>query len=550
LNLLKNGALASSTRSTAYPSSNSFVTLGGQSDLWGITWTANDINQTGFGVVVPIYVLSGGTGSQTQNIDFIRVTIYSLGGPTVAVSGTAGSMTAAAGYAYVFCYGNSKTGHISSPSPVSVNTATFTNKLNVAVTLTASTDAQVNQIRLFRTTDGGGGTYFELPNSPFPNTSGNVLDTASDSSLQVGSIAPTPTFNDPPTPLQAPVYFAGRFWGFAGNKVYFSGLEEINQGVPEESFPSGTAGNFWSFDQPVNALSVAGIGANQMLGILCGGRVYGITGNTLDTFRRFIISTRRGCRNLTCASSLGGMVAWLDSSSMIFGTDGNSVEELSTLIRPDLTGLVPANCSLTFHTAGRFHWLVLSTGTKLYVYDVDQDQWMPPWTFAAKYIFSGETSPGNYVLMASNGTKALQLNPTAFNDNGSTYSPVMKMSLLSVIPDYGSRFSYIGMGSYNETSRTGYPTIFQVTNNGKALKDFLICADEDPTQATYTSIVNNLQDTAVTFNRVNGTFLQQQVFPTTAPAARWIGMQVVLANLDQTDKIYEMWFAYKPLGGR
>src|SRR5436305_11166240 len=106
---------------------------------------------------------------------------------------------------------------------------------------------------------------------------------------------------------------------------------------------------------------------------------------------------------------------------------------------------------------------------------------------------------------------------------------------MSVIPYYGTRFSYIGTGSYNEPSRTGYPVVFQVTNNGKALKDFLICHDEDPTKATYTSIVANLQDTAVTFNPVNGTYMQQQVFPTTAPASRRIGPTIVLANLHQTD---------------
>lgn len=524
------------------------LTFGGSSDLWGTTWVPNDINQTLWGVTfVGVGAAAGSTNFSIRNV---KATIYGIGGPTVAVAAGAGSMNAAAGYTYEFCYGNSNTGHISSPTPISVNTGTFTNKAGVTVTLTASTDAQVNQIRLFRTTDGGGGTYFELPTSPYANTTGNVTDSAADASLQIGSIAPTPTFNDPPTPFRGMSYFSGRIWGFAGNKVYFSGLEEINQGVPEESFPSGIAGNFWSFDQPVQALSVAGIGASQMLGILCGGRLYGITGNTLDTFRRFIISTRRGCRNLACVSALGGMIAWLDSSNMIFGSDGNSVEELSTLVRPDFSSLNPANCSLTFHTAGRFHWLVLSTGTKLYLYDVDQDQWMPPWTFSAKYVFSGETSPGNYVLMASNGTKALQLTPGSFNDNGSTYSPIAQLGLLSVIPDYGTRFSYIGTGSYNEPTRTGYPVTFQVTNNGKALKDFLICNDEDPTQATYTSIVNNIVDTALAFNRSNGTFMQQQVFQTIQPSARWIGMKLVLANLDQTDKLYELFMAYKPLGGR
>src|SRR5262249_5498188 len=153
---------------------------------------------------------------------------------------------------------------------------------------------------------------------------------------------------------------------FNGNKQVFSGLEEIVQGVPEESFPSGIAGNYWNYDQAVQAQGVAGSGQNQTMGTYCGGRLYGIVGNTLDTFQRMSISQRRGCRAVTCTSSLGGMVAWLDSSNQIWATDGSSLQELSTDIRPDLVGINPANCSMTFHVAGRFHWLVFSTGTKLY----------------------------------------------------------------------------------------------------------------------------------------------------------------------------------------
>lgn len=548
--LLKAGAVVGTAEFLNAPSTPGTVTLGGTADLWGTTWVPNDLNQSTFGVQFTAKIHAKNAVNITFTVRNVQITVYSLGGPGVSVSGAAGSFTATAGYQYVFCYGNSRTGHVSSPTPVSANTGVFTNKANVSVTLTASTDAQVNQIRLFRTTDGGGGTYFELPTSPYANSSGAVTDNAADSSLQVGSIAPTPTFNDPPTPLQAPIYFSGRIWGFAGNKVYFSGLEEINQGVPEECFPSGVAGNFWSFDEPVQGLGVAGMGANQALAVLCGGRLYAIQGNTLDTFRRFLVSSRRGARNRVCVAMLGGMMAWLDSANQIWATDGNSLQELSVPIRTDLTGITQANCSLGFHTAGRFHWLVFSTGTKLFVYDVDQDQWMPPWNFSAQYIFSGETSAGNYVLMAATTTKALQMSTTGFNDNGVTYAPVMKMNLLSVVPDYGTRFSYIGMGSYNEPSRTGYPATFQVTNNGKALGDFLILADEDPTTGTYQSISANLVDTSVAFNRVNGTNLKQLVYQTTAPAARWISMQAVLANTDQVDNIYELYMAYKPLGGR
>lgn len=545
--LMKNGNYVGTVKNTSISYSPTTITVGGSADLWGTTWTANDINQTGFGLAIGSI---GGASGVAAGVRNVKATIYGTGGPTIAVSGSAGSMTATAGYTYVFCYGNSNTGHISSPSPVSASTGVFTNKANVSVTLTASTDTQVNQIRLFRTTDGGGGTYFELPTSPYQNSSGAQTDNALDSALIVSSIAPTPTFNDPPTPMQGMVYFSGRIWGFAGNKVYFSGLEEINQGVPEESFPSGVAGNFWSFDQPVQGLGIAGGINNQVLAIFCGGRVYGITGNTLDTFRRFVVSKRRGARNRTCISELGGMVAWLDSANQVWASDGASLQELSVPIRPDLTGITQANCSLTFHTQGRFHWLVLSTGTKLFVYDIDQDIWMPPWTFACQNLFSGETSPGNYALMAAKSTIALQMSATAFNDNGSTYAPVIQTNLMSTVPDFGKRFSYIASGIYSEPSRTGVPWTFQVTNNAQSLGDVLICQDDDPTQATYQSIAANLQDTATTYNRKNGQFMKQLVYPTTSPMSRWIGMKVILANADQVDKIYELFMAYKPGGGR
>ncbi len=546
--LLKAGTRIATTRSIKVNGSVSNYSLGSSSDLWNTTWVPNDINQTTFGVGVKASF--SGAGTPTFHLRNVRITIFTSGGPVIAVAGGAGSLTATAGYTYVFCYGNSNTGHISSPSPVSASTGVFTNKLNVSVTLTASTDPQVNQIRLFRTTDGGGGTYFELPTSPYPNSTGAVLDTSADTSLTVSSIAPTPTFNDPPTPLQGMVYFSGRIWGFTGNRVWFSGLEEINQGVPEESFPSGIAGNFWTFDQPVQGLGLAGGVNNQVLAIFCGGRIYGISGNTLDTFRRILVSKRRGTRNLTCVSDLGGMCAWLDSSSQVWASDGNTLQELSQSIRPDLVGINPANCDLTFHVSGRFNWLILSTGAKLFIYDIDLEQWMPPWNFSCQYIFSGEISPGNYVLMAALPTVALQMSTTAHNDNGAAYTPVIKTNLLSVVPDFGKRFSYIASGIYNEPTRTGVPWTFQVTNNGQALGDVAICQDDDPTQAAYQSIAANLQDTAVTYNRQNGQFMKQLVYPTTSPMSRWIGMKISLAAADQVDNIYEIIMAYKPGGGR
>src|SRR5262249_37720262 len=137
LQLMKTGVAIGATRFASYPASNAFVTLGGTNDLWGTTWTSNDVNASNFGVQIPS-LLNFTSNTDDQQIDFIRITIYGIGGPGISL--VAGSQTTTIGWQYVFCYGNSNSGHISSPSPVSASTGAFTSK-NVQVTLTASTDA-------------------------------------------------------------------------------------------------------------------------------------------------------------------------------------------------------------------------------------------------------------------------------------------------------------------------------------------------------------------------------------------------------------------------
>lgn len=548
--LLKNGTVIGTVKTQVLTNSNTAYTFGTSADLWSSTWTTNDINQTNFGVQIDASRNQHNNTSTTVSVNDVQITIYGVGGPSIVVSASAGTFTAVTGYQYVFCYGNSNTGHVSSPCPPSNSTGAFSNKLNVQISLTASTDSQVNQIRLFRSTDSvAAGTtaavYFELPTSPYPNTTQNVTDNAADTSLIVANIAPTATFNDPPTPGQCPVYFAGRIWMFNGNKVWFSGLEEILLGVPEESWPSGIAGNFWAFDQPVQALGVAGTGNNQTLLIFCGGRIYGITGFTLDTFQRSLVSGRRGCRSLSAVSSLGGLVVWLDSANQIWGTDGSSLQEIGLPIRPDIKGVTPSACSMTFHTAGVYHWIVFSTGTNLFVYDVDTEQWMPPWTFSCQQLFSGETAPGSYQLLAATPTKALELG-SAHNDNGTAYSFVAQTNLFAMVPDFGNRFSYMAAGLYDEPSRTGMPWYFQVDTNSVSLSDVKFIQDDDPLNggSTYTSIFANATTPQVAWNRQQGTNLVQNIYALTQPMSRWIGWKISGATADDDLRIYSFFTAY------
>jgi hypothetical protein len=182
---------------------------------------------------------------------------------------------------------------------------------------------------------------------------------------------------------------------------------------------------------------------------------------------------------------------------------------------------------------------------------MDTEQWMPPWTFPCKYLFSGEISPGNYVLMASTGTKAIQLSATKFNDNGATYQPNIVTNLMSVVPDFGSRFSYIGQGMYDEPSRTGVPYYFEVDTNNTTLSDVQFEADDDPTTAVYQSIYQNKQTAEMTWNRsASGVNIVQQIFPMNQPACRWLSYKIILQNADQLDKIYGWFLAYKASGGK
>ncbi len=510
-------------------------------------------SSTAFDFVVSNNTIYFSNGSTARKWDPTNgLSNWGITAPAAApvVATVAGTLVANIGYQYVVCYHNSASGHVSSPSPKSAVIVPATQ--GVQVTLVAAADAQVTGIKVFRTTDSvatgtNGATFLEITSSPFTNTNQNITDNTADTALNISSIAPTPTFNDPPPAMQALVYFSGRVWGFSGSKVFFSGLEEIITGTPEEAFPSGTAGNFWRFDQPVQALAVAGDVPNQTLVIFCGGRIYGITGNTLDTFRRFLLTKRRGCRAVTCISELGGMVAWLDSSNTIWGTDGGSLKDLSTDIRPDLASVTPANCSMTFHVAGRFHWLVFSTGAKLFVYDMDTEQWMPPWTFVCQYVYSGEVSAGAYKLMAMTATKALQLSATAHNDNGASYTLIAQTNLFSVVPDFGRRFSTVGVGSYDEPTRTGTPYFFQVDSNSVTLQDVGFAADEDPTLATtiYTSIFAQRTGPETAFNRSNGINLVQSIFAMTRPNARWISFQIKGQAADDALKIYGFFLAYR-----
>ncbi|MBL7933276.1 MAG: T9SS type A sorting domain-containing protein [Bacteroidia bacterium] len=73
--LIKGGAITGSDfaqTTAAWPTTDTYTTYGGPTNLWGTTWTDSDINSTTFGAVLSASVQNG-----TAQVDHMRITIYS-----------------------------------------------------------------------------------------------------------------------------------------------------------------------------------------------------------------------------------------------------------------------------------------------------------------------------------------------------------------------------------------------------------------------------------------------------------------------------------------
>jgi hypothetical protein len=512
----------------------SYTSLGGTSDLWGTSWTYSDINGSGFGVGF-FCQHTPAHGTTTFSDDHVRITVtYSTTGtPTVATSAT--GITAVTGYKYVYCYENAGTEHLSSPTGESASTGAFANK-QVDVGTTASTDVQVTGIRIFRTTDGGGVAYFGITGNPFANSTGNKTDTTADTALS-SQVAPTAGFNDPPPASAGFAYWANRIWMFTGNKVWFTGWEEINNGVPEECVPSGTAGNFWAFDSEITGVATVGDGVL----VFTPSSIWKIVGDSLDTFRRSEWVLRgMGCRNRAAIASFAKVIAWLDVGNSVWVTDGDSVTEIGTDILPDLDGIDHSQASMTFFNSKTFQWLCLLDGGagRLRIFDARRQKWQTPWTVGGRSIWAGETVSGTTELIVGHSTgKCLKLSATAFTDNGTAYGGTLGSNLFAICrdgrPDTLGALQHLGFES-------------NVVEPSKVE----ILTDDDPTTGAYTNITANVRNAEL---RAQGANLLDRWYPVAgqqSKAARRLAFKLTWpTNADQW-KLYSYDIAYQVVGGR
>ena len=70
----------------AYDATDSYKTFGGAGDLWGEIWTADMINDNGFGVAIAAQRINGSSGQTSGKIDDISITVFYDDGSTLPLS--------------------------------------------------------------------------------------------------------------------------------------------------------------------------------------------------------------------------------------------------------------------------------------------------------------------------------------------------------------------------------------------------------------------------------------------------------------------------------
>lgn len=351
----------------------------------------------------------------------------------------------------------------------------FTNKIP-AMTVTGGPDAtEYPFVNVYRTTDGGG-TFFFLHQIANSNPGGNITfndtflasssgnaDPLPDTQLNTALVAPANLANSPPPTVAPPfvtgtdpiqrcsriIEYSNRIWYAIGNFVFYSALEELSVGIPEESWPSGILQpNFFEMPRTVTQMIST---PNGVLVPMRRGTIR-VNGTTKATFNpRTFLGSIGGAANFQNRGAIeaGENVAWVTEDYRIAVVNGDSFAILSdpiSNVEDSFQTALAANpnvfIDLKFWTQGDKEYLVVgifdytTTGNSfLQIYDLararktNEDFWFPQWLVSASAMVTGQSSTTdteNKFILASwdtitcritqfdiiNGTTSTDPNPT------------------------------------------------------------------------------------------------------------------------------------------
>lgn len=419
-------------------------------------------------------VILDGTGGT------VTVKVWGIDGPNATITylglfgAGANPQPILFGWRYAYAY-LSSTGQISNHSTV-IGNAGFTGAFTVGiprVQVAYTTDTAVTKINIYRTSDGGG-TFYYLAQINNNTAGGNVNydDNGSssnpgfprlDNELDVTNIAPSETSNSyPPAVMDLsnsgalinrctpPQYFARRIWYFMGNRLYYTGNEEILNGVPEESFPApyGLRGNFYLFQSEGRQLKATKralyYGTSNEYGV--------ITGQDKTNFLPDTIVNDVGAPigHPKAITSFRDSIFFMTSDLQIYGITGANPPTLisgplGSTLRTTVAAAATTSVQLEIFSRDGNSWLIVNVtdtatigNTRQFVYDLAREIWFTPWTKPVSAMVFGrirETDQQKHLIVATwNGTtaKISVLDTSYLSDVGTNFTPAFTTNLFTL----------------------------------------------------------------------------------------------------------------------
>jgi hypothetical protein len=337
------------------------------------------------------------------------------------------NVTVNSGWQYVYAYKTSD-GHVSNRSPLQdnpdrlpSNTRYFFDQIPKLRIQAHPDTANVPDIVVYRTTDGGGTFYYleTVSNSGTSpqiyyddslesgTTGGTFNDPVPDRVLNTIRRSPSLTSNSPPPTVLLPkilgsdtpepstkiVSYANRLWYAIGNVLFFSAQEELDEGIPEHAWPSGSFGNFFKLTEPITNIEPT----TESLWVFTTTTVYRLTGTNLETFslRPYFKNIGAIANNPNSVIAFKNQIAMITSDFrvMVFsdGTEPISVfQGLGDTIREHAES--GASLELRYYGSGLYEWLILSANylstpsqTRHYVLDLTRQGGLlnVPWSIGS-----------------------------------------------------------------------------------------------------------------------------------------------------------------------
>ena len=249
--------------------------------------------------------------------------------PTIA-QGAAGNLTAANYYAVVTFY-NSTTGIESNPSPASSVLALAGSKTIDWSGIPVSANGFVTARRLYRTLPGQVGEYFFVG-----QINDNTTTTYSSENVIIADMGRAVSFNNgvPPAQLTVGVIWRERLFCTDGTDLFYS------EYLLPECFGDESILSIYPDDGHV-IRAVHAFGDRLIIGKT--NKIHYLVGADRSSFNVLTLSDRHGCLSHHSMKSAEGQLFWYGSGNNFYRSDGNSVQEISSVALRSTLDNVPDN---------------------------------------------------------------------------------------------------------------------------------------------------------------------------------------------------------------